>query len=233
VSRIPGVFALIAVVIAAANSKAELPSPADDAENWLLAFVDVETTGVTPGYHEMIDIGVIVADLQGQEIDRLFLRIMPEHPERTSEEAAAINGFSVERWQSLNAVSAEIAVERLIEFHASAAGTRRILMVAHNSQFDAAFVDFLLRSAGHRRDELYYYYVLDIPSMAWSLGLHQLHGQRLAEMLGIRDEPRTAMEHTGITGADLNLRVYRELLRYREESSRLRSPGGRTERGGT
>lgn len=210
----------IALFPGIASAQAQLPSPVDDPEEWLLAFVDVETTGVTVGYHEMIDIGVILADLEGNEIDRLFLRVMPEHPERASKEAIAINGFSVARWKSLDAVSAEMAVQRLLSFHKSAADGRRILMVAHNSQFDAAFVDFLLRSAGHRRDDIYYYYVLDIPSMAWSLGLRLLHGQRLADFFGIEDEPRTAMEHTGITGADLNLRMYRELLRYRPASSK-------------
>lgn len=200
----------------AMHANADLPAPADHPQEWLLAFVDVETTGLTPGYHEMIDIGVIIADLEGREIDRLFLRIMPEHPERTSEEAAAINGFSVERWRTLDALSMEEAVARLIAFHKAAASDRRVLMVAHNSQFDAAFVDFLLRGAGHRRDDLYYYFVLDIPSMAWSRGLRLLHGQRLAGVFGVEDEPRTALEHTGITGADLNLRIYRELLAHRD-----------------
>lgn len=208
------------LLLGIAPAQAQLPSPAGDPGDWLLAFVDVETTGISVGYHEMIDIGVILADLEGNEIDRLFLRVMPEHPERASEEATAINGFSLARWKSLDAVSAETAVQRLLTFHKSAAGGRRILMVAHNSQFDAAFVDFLLRSAGHRRDDIYYYYVLDIPSMAWSLGVRLLHGQRLADFFGIEDEPRTAMEHTGITGADLNLRMYREMLRYRRVTSK-------------
>lgn len=204
------------MLLATVAVRAQVPSPADAPDDWLLAFVDVETTGVKPGYHEMIDIGVILADPGGNEIDRLFLRIMPEHPERASKEAVAINGFSVQRWKALDAVPPATAVQRLLAFHGSVPEGRRVLMVAHNSHFDAAFVDFLLRSGGHRRDDIYYYYVLDIPSMAWSLGLRLLHGQRLAEFFGIEDEPRTALEHTGITGADLNLRMYRKLLRYRD-----------------
>ena len=49
--------------------------PAEAPENWLLSFVDVETTGLLPGYHEMIDIGMILTDLQGREVDRLFIRL--------------------------------------------------------------------------------------------------------------------------------------------------------------
>ena len=59
-------------------SEIRLPSEIT-TEDWLLAFVDVETTGLQPGYHEMIDIGMIVTDLNGLPIDQLFLRIMLEH----------------------------------------------------------------------------------------------------------------------------------------------------------
>ena len=37
-----------------------------------MAHVDLETTGLVPGYHEMIDVGIVTKDLQGQELDRLF-----------------------------------------------------------------------------------------------------------------------------------------------------------------
>lgn len=41
-------------------SSQPLPSrnPAEDPDKWILAHVDVETTGLAPGYHEMIDLGV-------------------------------------------------------------------------------------------------------------------------------------------------------------------------------
>ena len=34
-------------------------SPAQDLHAWLLAFIDVETTGQVPGWHEMINIEVV------------------------------------------------------------------------------------------------------------------------------------------------------------------------------
>jgi hypothetical protein len=46
-------------------------SPSDEAEAWLLAFIDVETTGLAPGWHEMIDIGVVMAELDGSELGAL------------------------------------------------------------------------------------------------------------------------------------------------------------------
>jgi len=187
------------------------PSPADAPEAWLLAFVDVETTGLVPGYHEMIDVGVVLTDVEGREIDRLFLRIQPEHPERTSEGARAVNAFEANRWRELGALPPKEAVERLVSFHHRAAGDKSVLLVAYNSHFDAAFLDHLFRGQDRTWRELYHYFVLDLPSMAWSLGLRQLDGSALTKALGVEDEPHVASEHTGLTGAEVNVRVYRAL----------------------
>ncbi|MCG8606582.1 hypothetical protein MJD09_16565 [bacterium] len=195
--------------------RAQTLLPVQAPENWLLAFVDVETTGLRPGYHEMIDIGVVMSDLEGNELGRFFKRIMPDHPERLSEGAAAVNGFSVDRWQTLQPLTSKAVVDSLVRFHRSLANGRNVLMVAFNSHFDASFLDHLFQNAGKSWRDLYFYFILDIPSMAWGLGMRHLLGDGLAKSLGIPDEPRTANEHTGITGADLNFRIYRELLKRR------------------
>jgi hypothetical protein len=54
--------------------------------------------------------------------------------------------------------------------------------------------------------------------MAWSLGYRELTGSALAARLGVPDEPRVARDHTGVTGAMLNVRIYRAL---RERGARL------------
>jgi DNA polymerase III epsilon subunit-like protein len=148
-------------------------SPAEDPESWLLAFIDVETTGLVPGWHEMIDIGVVMTELDGSELEALHLRIQPAHPERISDGARRVNAF--------------------------------------NSQFDAAFLDHLFRQVDGSWRELFHYFVLDVPSMAWAQGLRGLSGAALATELGVGDEPRVAEEHTGLTGARLNARIYRAL----------------------
>ncbi|MGQ0560779.1 MAG: hypothetical protein ACT443_02775 [Gemmatimonadota bacterium] len=57
--------------------------------------------------------------------------------------------------------------------------------------------------------------MLDIPSLAWSLGYRDLTNAGLARRLGVADEPRVAAEHTGLTGALLNVRIYRALRALR------------------
>jgi len=97
------------------------------------------------------------------------------------------------------------------------AGDRSVLPVAFNSWFDAAFLDHLFRSQGASWRTLYHYFVLDVPSMAWAMGYRDLTGGELARRLGVADEPHVAEDHTGITGAMLNVRIYRA-LRARHEA---------------
>ena len=157
------------------------PMPNEAADDWLLAFVDVETTGLKPGYHEMIDIGIVMTDLEGQEIDDFFVRIQPDNPERIEEGARAVNAFDVDRWRELKALPAQDAIESIVHFHNEIAGDRNVLMVAFNSHFDAAFLDHLFRSRQRSWRELYHYFILDLPSMAWDQGIRGLTGSSSAK----------------------------------------------------
>ena len=210
---LPCLFVAMAVLH---PSYAQTPWPIEAPDQWLLAFVDVETTGLTPGYHEMIDIGIVMTDLEGVKQGQLFLRLQPENPERTQEGARAVNAFDEEKWRKLGAMTSEQAVGRILEFHKDIVDDRSVMMVAYNSHFDAAFLDHLFRSTDHSWRELYHYFILDIPSMAWGLGLRQLTGQDLSKILDVEDEPHIAAEHTGLTGALLNARLYRALLATKE-----------------
>lgn len=203
---------LLALTVLSAASAQDLQWPHQEPGDWLLAFVDIETTGLVPGYHEMIDIGIVMTDLEGAELGELFIRIQPEHPERTSEGARAVNAFDEQRWRELGALSIDDAIDRIVGFHKGVAGERNVLMVAFNSHFDASFLDHLFRSRGRSWRELYHYFILDLPSMAWSLGMRSLTGSSIAERLGVEDEPHVPHLHTGITGAKLNVRIYRALL---------------------
>ena len=182
----------------------EIAWPNEAPDDWLLAFVDVETTGLKPGFHEMIDIGVVITDLRGNLQGDFFTRIQPEHPERTDEGARAINAFDPKRWQELGAVDKDTAVKQLLLFHEDVARDKNVLMVAFNSHFDASFLDQLFRSQGQSWRTLYHYFILDLPSMAWAQGVTSLTGTSIAAALGVEDEPHIAELHTGITGAKLN-----------------------------
>ena len=83
------VFIVLLLATSIGNTQ-DFKWPHEHPDEWLLAFVDVETTGLKPGYHEMIDIGIVMTDLDGNGLGDLFIRIQPEHPERTEDGARAV-----------------------------------------------------------------------------------------------------------------------------------------------
>lgn len=199
---------------------AQDPWPDSAPDAWGLAILDVETTGLEPDHHEMIDIGVIYTTLDGAELDRLFLRIHPRHPERAGEIARSINGYSEQRWQTLGAVKPAAAVQRILDFHEQHADRRRFILTAYNAPFDRAFLDALLDKHGASMDDLFTYFVLDLPSMAFGLGATALVNASVAERFGIEPETDDPLEHTGLSGAEWNLALYRAM---RAESSSRQS----------
>lgn len=201
---------LSALFLSAASAQSPWPDQAPDG--WGLAIIDVETTGLDPGHHEMIDLGAIYTTLDGEVIDRFFVRIMPEYPDRASEQARAINGFSVERWQWLEAVSTASAVEAFKTFHDARSGQRRFILTAYNAPFDRSFLAELLERHGYAFDDFFAYFVLDLPSMAFAAGATALQNDRVAEHFGLPPETDDPIEHTGLSGAQWNLSLYRALL---------------------
>jgi DNA polymerase III epsilon subunit-like protein len=191
--------------------------PVFDLENdeRLLAHVDVETTGLIPGYHEMIDIGLVVTDVMGNIIDSLFLLIQPEHPERSQEGAYACNAFNAEKWRARSAFSVDKAVDSILSFHKRVCGDKQVLMLAYNSHFDSAFLDHLFRQTDHSWREMYHYFVLDIPSMLWGMGYTDPQADDFMEYYQIKDEPHVPEFHTGITGAMLNVRIYKKIMQLK------------------
>ncbi|MEQ8406065.1 MAG: 3'-5' exonuclease [Oceanicaulis sp.] len=192
---------------------AQPATPHSDPEQYVLAIVDVETTGLEPGHHEMIDLGAVYTDLDGEELGRFFVRITPDHPERVGEIARGINGFDEARWEALNAVSEAEAADAFLAFHRDTVGGRTALFTAYNAYFDRAFVDAWLKEEGHEGFRaLYSHSLIDLPSLAWGRGhRHQIHAE-IAREIGIEPETDDPLQHTGESGAAWNLEFYRALM---------------------
>lgn len=199
--------------------------PTTEPDQWLMAHLDVETTGLVPGYHEMIDAGFVYTDLEGNVVDQLFVRIQPEFPERLSPGAQKVTGFDAAKWKERKALSTHDAIQRIFEFHNRVAAGKHVLLTTFNSQFDTAFLDALLRRENRTWREMYHYFVLDIPSMAWSLGIRDLTYAGVTSRLSVQDEPHDTEDHTGIADAMLNVRIYQALLKLQPKPTRARRPG--------
>ena len=201
------------------------PLPSEAPEEWMLGHIDVESTGLIPGYNEMIDIGLIMTDLDGNVQDSLFFRIQPFFPERIAPKAQELTGFSAEKWEQMGALTPIQAVDSIRRFHYRVAQGRPTLLIANKSYFDTALLDHLFRQAGGSWRELYHYFVLDLPSIAWGLGFKDLIGQEVMIQYHIKDEPREVQEfRTGISGARRNLRIYQALVEHQRIAEWSQSP---------
>lgn len=119
--------------------------------------VDIETTGETPGYHEIIQIAVQPLDDNfDPEGEPFYVRLRPEHPERADPEAMAVSGLSLDD----PAVSQERGADLLYEYFQRWGG-RAVVPLAHNWSFERGFLGAWLGEElfarvffGHARDSM-------------------------------------------------------------------------------
>lgn len=121
----------------------------------LLCAIDTETTGFTPGYHDMVQIAVIPLDCD-LEVDKSFtpflLDIIPRRPENADNEAMRINRI---KFCEISASGAEYYkaaelfdewFDRLKLYH-----EKRIMPLGCNWPFDRSFIMEWLGGKGYDR----------------------------------------------------------------------------------
>ena len=169
-----------------------------------LAFIDLETTGLDPARHEIIEIGVV--RVHGGSLETLAeaeVRVRPERIEAADPAALRLNGWSEDGWK--DAVPLAEALSRIAEPLEGA------VLAGHNVWFDRAFLDAAWRSTGVTQPEMDHH-VLDTATLAWPLlacGLiPSVSLKDLCPALGVdRDEA-----HRALADARCSLQVARRLL---------------------
>ena len=169
-----------------------------------LAFTDLETTGDVFGVHEIIEIGLVVADQKSLEvIDELNLKIKPLHPEINVPAAMAINSYTPEDWQ--DAISLQEGMRQYAEKSAGA------IFFAFNATFDWGFMNEAFRQTGV--EDKMDYHRFDVMSIAFiklkDKGPKKWRLSEIAKYLGIPEEP---LPHRALNGARTALAVYQKLL---------------------
>lgn len=178
-----------------------------------LAFVDVETTGLDPTRHEIIEIGVVAADPRTLETrGMLDVRVRPARIDDADPAALRINGWSVDAWK--DAVPLDIALVRVKPLLDGA------LLAGHNVSFDRAFLDAAWRATGVAAPDVDHH-VLDTATLAWPLHaagvVESLSLGVVCKALGIDLE----QPHRALADAQRSLEVARRLLPDARLTSRL------------
>jgi DNA polymerase III epsilon subunit-like protein len=110
-------------------------------KNNIFAAIDLETTGVKPGYSEIIQIAIVPLDNNFKPVgDHFYTNIRPDHPERAEIQALTINGLSLEELES--APSKERVADSLAEWFESLhlLNGGRLIPIAHNWSFENSFL---------------------------------------------------------------------------------------------
>lgn len=176
-----------------------------------LAFVDLETTGLDPGRHEIIEIGCLLARQipragRGPEVEFIEdfeIRVKPRHLETAEPEALRITGYNEADW--LFATELNQALKTLVD------KTAETIMVGQNVTFDWSFLTRAFSDTGVRPK--FHYHRLDLMSMAFAKLYDVETVQRfslfaLAEHFGVKQE----RAHTALDDVRVTYQIYRRLV---------------------
>lgn len=170
-----------------------------------LVFIDIETTGLDPTVHEMVEFAAKRISCRGVELDETEFRVKPLHPETAQPEALKLNGYDPEKWQ--NALDPESALRRIVDF---CCGDQAII-VGQNPGFDLGFINAMIKQYG-AKDKIPYHKV-DTVSLAYTilvpLGLERLSLKNICEFLGISN----AGEHGAMRDVERCVEVYYKLTK--------------------
>lgn len=127
----------------------------------VLAFVDVETTGLDPARHEILEVAVVRVDASSLEVLSEYTTLVaPTRLEDADPQALAICGFTRAGWsRAIPAAEALANVARHLD---------GALVAGHNVGFDWSFLEAGFRRAGLALPRVDYHR-LDTASLAWPL----------------------------------------------------------------
>ena len=185
--------------------------------------VDTETTGLIPGYHEIIEAAFVPLneDLEyDKDIPRLILLIKPEFPERIEPEALAINGLNLDMLNEVG-ISKGDAVRAILNWINTELPGKQIAPLAQNWIFDRGFLAALL-SETHFKKAFHYSYRDTKPLMEALNDRAILKGQEIpfkstslvnvTKLLGIHFDNA----HTALGDCEITIEVYKKLLEMME-----------------
>jgi DNA polymerase III epsilon subunit-like protein len=190
-------------------------------KNNIIVAIDIETTGVRPGFHDIIQIAIVPLDNSLKPIGTPFYtNIKPDHPERTEVQALVINGLTLEELN--DAPGKERVADELAEWfetlHLSVGG--RLIPLSHNFVFENSFLKVWLGCA--EMDRIFHYLPRD--AMIHALALNDaaaLRGEEIPyKSVGLKELCQqfgiiNTKPHDALADSIAEAQVYKALLAAR------------------
>lgn len=99
--------------------------------------LDIETTGINPAFHEIVEIGIVKFSLE-KEFSKYHSLVNPGIP--IPENVLAIHGITDEMVSGAPPI--KLIINDILNF------TKGCVLVIHNPEFDLSFLDMAIRSSG-------------------------------------------------------------------------------------
>jgi DNA polymerase III epsilon subunit-like protein len=176
-----------------------------------LAFIDTETTGTNPQYHEIIELAVIIARQVPREgrgpkleiIEECEWKIKMQRPERAEEQALRVNGYNEVDWM--------FAVDRKKAMEEFAKKTQSCSFVSHNLVFDYQFLMQAFEETGV--ENRMHYAKIDTISLAFG----RLYDAPQADKFSLRAlcdllKVENAKAHTALADTRALVEVYKKIM---------------------
>lgn len=175
-----------------------------------LSFVDLETTGLDPARHEIIEVACLVAEpasaggaISWRVADELELKVKPTRLESADPEALRINGYRESDW--LFAATLEQAMKTLAE------KINDTVVVAQNVTFDWSFLERAFAAAGVTPK--IFYHKLDLASMAYGKLFRRDDFQKfslkaLADYFGVEN----VRAHSALSDTRVTFQIFQKLM---------------------
>ena len=179
-----------------------------------LAFIDVETTGLNPDKHEIIELAVVLCKQIERSGEGPNIEIISEHewkikmerPDDAEEDALRINHYNETDW--LFAVDLKSAMAQFSKI------TEGAIFVSHNLTFDYAFINKAFQRT--EIDNKMYYGKLDTISIAFArlYDVGQVNGfslRALCELFKIEN----SKAHSALADTKALVAIYKKMFGLR------------------
>ncbi len=175
-----------------------------------LVFVDIESTGLIPVIHEIVEIAIlrVKQDWSGETptftlVEKWEAKVRPENISSADPVSLKISGYAPDLWKNSLPVKEALTI--------FAQKTEGAIMVAHNVAFDSEFINYHMNNLGIINKM--HYHRLDTVSIAYAK-LHNLEEVKrfslgeLTKHYGIRHEKA----HTAMGDVEADFILFKKLL---------------------
>jgi oligoribonuclease len=185
-------------------------------------FLDIETTGLDPLAHRVLEIAFKFIDLNSGEVLTKFLEKVSQPPEvweKSDKTSLVINGFSPDEFEnSIDEATAALQIKEIFQSFGIARG--KAIFICQNPSFDRAYFSQLI-STYDQENLNWPYHWLDFASMYWALyvtnskqnSIDNIHlsKDKIAQIHGL---PTEQQPHRAMNGVDHLIQCYSTVIGY-------------------